>query len=141
MRKIQLHILLCAALAACIPAWRHAHAGPVESIIEDWISEGISPPAAHCSADNDNYLGHSTDDTWVENQLAARCQQATANAVGIAPLTVYACYSSTIEDDDFSGSLEPRVVCFCDNFFCNQGHSEVFEETLDTILGISDLLS
>lgn len=141
MQAKHFYFFLFATLVACVPAWNHAHAGPIESIIEDWVSDGLSPPPSQCSGSNEDYLGQSTGEDWVEGQLTDRCQQAAADSGGITPITVYACYSSTIEDDDFSGSLEPRVVCYCDNFFCNEEHSEVFEDTVDTIMGISGLLS
>ena len=130
MRAIHFYFSLLAILVVCVPTWNYAHAGPIENIIEDWISSGINPSPIQCSGANDDYLGHSAGADWIENQIAGRCQQAAANSGGITPITVYACYSSTIVDDDFSGSLETSVICHCDNFFCNKEHAEVFEELL-----------
>ncbi len=132
---------LCSPIA---PA--HADSSFFKDKIIGWVLDGMNPQPPgnpHCADDSTFLLGHVTDDApnnWIDAPLTSLCRRYAHPTTGALPPLVYACFTTEAPDDFFSPTMGDAHPCFCDYYLCIADHQQPFEEAVDLIVKLANML-
>jgi len=124
----------------------HAETSSVKETIFKWLVDGVSPQAPDnplCASDSGYHLGHITRNAprnWIEIPLASLCHQHANPTTGALPPLIYACYTMDAPNDHFDSPFTEQPLCFCDYYLCDPANQQPFEDAVEFVVKLADLL-